>query len=129
MDNLREDTNPLPINCVARNAVWNYPRFVPPRFPGAQAIVEMTRSYQRPNFSALPESAAVSVVLYGGTLTFRLDGERRRIYIERFDWVSFPTELEAREAFLAFWNSIALLGSAREAEEFAGTWIAERKSP
>jgi hypothetical protein len=52
---------PLPINSAARNCVWAYPRTVPPRFAGAPAVVEMTRSHEMPDVLALPEDADVAV--------------------------------------------------------------------
>lgn len=96
----------LPINCAARNAVWVYPRLTPPRFADAPAIVETSRSHEMPDVVALPEGAEVSVEFYGGAYSFRLDGERRRVYVRRFDYVSFTSEDEARYAFLRLWREV-----------------------
>jgi hypothetical protein len=70
----------LPINCAARNAVWVYDALVPPHFDGAPVIVERRRAHERPDFSQLPGEAEVAVELYGGALTLRLDGVRRRVH-------------------------------------------------
>src|SRR5918997_5102599 len=96
----------LPINCAARNAVWVYPRVAPPRFPGAPAIVETTRSYQMPDISALPDGADVAVELYGGACALRLDGENHRVYVSRFHYAGFDSQEEARQAFLDLWRAV-----------------------
>jgi len=113
----------LPINCAARNAVWVYPRVAPPRFPGAPAIVETTRSYQMPDITALPDGADVAVELYGGACTLRLDGENHRVYVRRFHYASFDSQGEARRAFLDLWREVGPLGSAGEVERAAEQWL------
>ena len=113
----------LPINCAARNAVWAYPRVAPPRFPGALAIVETTRSYRMPDISALPDGADVTVELYGGACTLRLDGESNRVYVRRFHYASFASREEARRAFLGLWRDVERLGSAEEVERAAERWL------
>lgn len=49
----------LPINSVARNAIWSYPKAIAPRIPGAPAIIETIRSYEPPDISALPEGSTL----------------------------------------------------------------------
>lgn len=111
-----------PINCAARNAVWNYPRLAPPRFPGAPTITETARSYQAPDLDQLPESAEVEVQLYGGAITFRLDGWLHRISIERFRWIRFADEEAAREAFRELWQSVEDAESQTEVAQRAARW-------
>lgn len=118
---------PLPINSAARNCVWAYPHTVPPRFVGAPAVVEMTRSHEAPNVLALPEGADVAVEFYGGAYSFWLDGERRRVYVRRFEYVSFTSEEEARHAFLTLWREVEGLESAVEVERAAGQWLERRR--
>jgi hypothetical protein len=79
----------LPITCAARNAIWIYPRAVPPRFAGAPTIIETTRSHEMPDLDALPEGADVAVELYGRALLLRLDGLSNRVFTGRFEFVSF----------------------------------------
>ena len=86
----------LPINSVALNAVWVYDALAEPRFPGAPAVAETRRSREMPDFKRLPEGADIAVELYGGAVTLRLDGAQRRIYIRRFEFVSFASDEEAR---------------------------------
>src|SRR5438067_779170 len=81
----------LPINSAARNALWIYDAVVEPRFAGAQVIVEPKRSYEMPDFNSLPEGAGIAVELYGGAVTLRLDGAQRRVYIRKFEYVSFAS--------------------------------------
>jgi hypothetical protein len=116
----------LPINCAARNAVCVYPRVAPPRFPGAPAIVETTRSYQMPDIDALPGGSDVAVGLYGGSCTLRLDGENNRVYVRRFHYAGFATQEEARRAFLGLWREVERLGSAEEVEQAAERWVERR---
>jgi hypothetical protein len=118
----------LPINCAARNSVWVYPRSVAPRFPGAPVIFETTRSHERPEVSTLPEGADVTVEVYGGALSFRLEGERRRIHVRRFDHVTFPSEEEARHAFMRLWQEVELLESPAEVELAAERWLEKSRS-
>jgi len=104
-------TRELPINCAARNSVWTYPQPTPPRFPGAPVIVEMTRSHERPDIFSLPEGSDVTLDLYGGAVTLRLEGERHRVHVRRFDHVTFPSEAEARHAFMRLWREVEMLES------------------
>jgi hypothetical protein len=113
----------LPINCAARNSVWVYPHAVPPRFPDAPVIFEITRSHERPDVFSLPEGAEVTVELYGGAISLWLDGEKRRVHVQRFDYVSFPTEEEARHAFMRLWREVELLESVREIELATERWL------
>ena len=117
----------LPINCAARNAVWVYPRVAPPRFPGAPAIVETTRSYQMPDITALPDGSDVAVELYGGACTLRLDGENHRVYVRRFHYAGFDSQGEARRAFSDLWREVERRGSAEDVERAADKWL-ERHS-
>ena len=116
----------LPINSAARNCVWTYPHTVPPRFAGAPALVEATRSREMPDVLALPEGADVSVEFYGGAYSFWLDGEKRRVYVRRFEYVSFASE-EARHAFLTLWREVEGLESAAEVERAAEQWLGRRR--
>jgi hypothetical protein len=116
----------LPINCAARNAVWVYPRVAPSRFPGAPEVVETARSYEMPDFSALPEGSDMTVELYGGACTLRLDGENHRVYVRRFHYASFTSGDEARRAFLDLWDVVERLGSAEEVELAAEHWLESR---
>ena len=117
----------LPINSAARNCVWAYPQAVPPRFAGAPAVVETTRSHEMPDVLALPEGADVAVEFYGGAYSFWLDGEKRRVYVRRFEYVSFTSEEEARHAFLTLWREVEGLESAAEVERAAGEWLERRR--
>jgi hypothetical protein len=113
----------LPINAAARNCVWVYPQEVPPRFRDAPAVVENTRSHEMPDVVSLPECADVAVEFYGGAYSVRLDGQRRRVHIRRFDYVSFSSEEEARYAFLTLWREVERLESAAEVEGAAARWL------
>jgi hypothetical protein len=117
----------LPINCAARNAVWVYPAVAEPRFTGAPAIVETKRSYEMPDFHSLPEGADIAVELYGGAVTLRLDGAQRRVYIRRFEYVSFTSDVEARHRFLTLWREVESLDSAAEVERAAEEWLKRRR--
>jgi hypothetical protein len=118
---------PLPINSAARNCVWVYPHTAPPRFAGAPAVVETTRSHEVPDVLSLPEGADVAVEFYGGAYSFWLDGEKRRVYVRRFEYVSFTSEEEARHAFLTLWREVEGLESAVEVERAAGEWFERRR--
>lgn len=118
---------PLPINSAARNCVWTYPHTVPPRFAGAPAVVEVTRSHEMPDVLALFAGADLSVEFYGGAYSFWLDGEKRRVYVRRFEYVSFTSEEEARHAFLTLWREVEGLESAVEVERAAGEWFERRR--
>lgn len=113
----------LPINCAARNSVWVYPKAVEPRFAGAPVIFEQTRSHERPDVFSLPEGAEVTVEFYGGACALRLDGDRRRVHVRRFDFVPFPSEEEARHAFMRLWREVERLESPAEIELAAERWL------
>lgn len=117
----------LPINSAARNSLWVYPVARQPRFAGAPAVIEMTRAYEMPDIPALPGGADVRVEFYGGAYLFWLDGERRRIYVGRFDYVSFNSDEEARHAFLTLWREAELLESPAEVERAAALWAERRR--
>ena len=117
----------LPINSAARNCVWAYPHTAPPRFAGAPAVVEVTRSHEMPDVLALLAGADLSVEFYGGAYSFWLDGEKRRVYVRRFEYVSFTSEEEARHAFLTLWREVEGLESAVEVERAAGEWFERRR--
>ena len=117
----------LPVNSVARNCVWSYPRQTPPRFPGAPMVVEQTRSHEMPDVLSLPEGADMSVEFYGGACSIWLDGDRHRVYIRRFEYVSFASEEEARHAFLTLWREVEGLESAAEVERAAEQCLERRR--
>lgn len=116
-----------PINSVARNAVWSYPQAIPPRFPGAPAIIETTRSYEPPDMTALPDSADIGVELYGGAVKFHLDGVRRRIYVARFEYVSFTSHSDACAALAALWRRLRRLDTIADVEEIIHCWYESNK--
>jgi hypothetical protein len=116
-----------PINSVARNAVWSYPQATLPRFPGAPAIIETTRSYEPPDMTALPDGADIGVELYGGAVKFHLDGERRRIYVARFEYVSFISQREARAALASLWRQLKRLDTIADVEETIRRWYESSK--
>jgi hypothetical protein len=76
-----------------------------------------------PGVAALPEGAEVSVEFYGGAYSLKLDGEKRRVYVRRFDYASFTSEEEARYAFLTLWREVEGLESAAEVERAAARWL------
>lgn len=117
-------TGRIPITRAIRNAVWVYSRIVPSRFPGGQAIVEQKRSHEQPRFSELPEGSDVSVELYGNALCLRLDALSKRIYTDRFEFVSFPTEEEAKGAFASLWKKIQYLDTIEDIRETTEEWRA-----
>lgn len=117
----------LPINSAARNAVWVYDSVTEPRFDSAPAIVEPRRSYEMPEFKSLPEGADIAVELYGGAVTLRLDGAQHRVYIRRFEFVSFTSDEEARHRFMTLWREVESLDSAAEVERAADEWLERRK--
>jgi hypothetical protein len=117
----------LPINSAARNAVWVYDSLAEPRFVGAPTIVESKRSYDMPDFGSLLEGADIAVELYGGAVTLRLDGAQRRIYVRRFEFVSFASDEEARHRFLTLWREVESLDSAAEVERAADEWLERRR--
>ncbi len=111
-----------PINCAARNTLWIYSRLVPPRFPGAPTITETARSYKEPDLSVLPENSEVEVQIYGGAVTFRLDGWLHRISTERFRWVRCADEAAARVSLLELWHAVADMQSPAEVAAYAAAW-------
>ena len=115
----------LPINAAVRNAVWRYDHLVPSRFPGGAAIVEKTRSVMTPDVLSLPEGAEVEIALYGGAVTLRLTAHPPRVYIERFEYVTYKDEAEARLNFLQLWRALEYLESADEVRRVAGEWLEE----
>src|SRR5947209_18090890 len=117
----------LPINSAVRNAVWVYDAIAEPRFAGAPAIVEPRRSYEIPDFNSLPEGADLAVELYGGAVTLRLDGAQRRVYIRRFEFVSFASDEEARHRFMTLWREVESLDSIAEVERAAEEWLERRR--
>ena len=117
----------LPINSAARNALWVYTAVVEPRFSGAPALVESKRSYEMPDFNSLPEGADIAVELYGGAITLRLDGAQRRVYIRRYEYVSFSSDEEARHRFLTLWREVESLDSIAEVERAAEEWLERRR--
>jgi hypothetical protein len=114
----------MPINCAARNSVWVYPRAATLRFAGAPVIFEIARSHERPDIFSLPEGSDVTVELYGGAVVLRLEGELRRVHIRRFDHITFPTEEEARHAFMRLWREVEMLESPAAIELAAERWLA-----
>lgn len=117
----------LPINRAARNALWIFDALAEPRFAGAPTIVEPKRSYEMPDFNSLPEGADIAVELYGGAITLQLDGAQRRIYIRRFEFVSFTSDEEARHRLLTLWREVEALDSAAEVERAADEWLGRRR--
>jgi hypothetical protein len=120
-------TEELPINCAAHNAVWIYPHASAPRFAGAPVIFETTRSHQCPGVFSLPEGSDVTVELYGGACSLWLDGGRHRVHVWRFDFANFPTEEEARHAFMRLWREVERLESPAEIELAAERWLEARR--
>jgi hypothetical protein len=118
----------LPINSVARNTIWSYPQAVTPRFTGAPAIIETTRSYEPPDMTALPDGADVGVKLYGGAVKLHLDGERRRIYVARFEYVSFTSQRETRAALASLWRRLKRLDTIADVEGTIRRWYESNKS-
>jgi hypothetical protein len=80
-----------------------------------------------PDFNSLPVGADIAVELYGGASTLRLDGAQRRIYIRRFEFVSFASDEEARHRFLTLWREVEALDSPAEVERAADEWLEKRK--
>jgi hypothetical protein len=117
----------LPINSAARNVLWVYDAVVEPRFNGAPAVVESKRSYEMPDFGSLPEGADIAVELYGGAVMLRLDGAQRRVYIRKFEYVSFASDEEARHRFLTLWREVEILDSIAEVERAANEWLERRR--
>lgn len=80
-----------------------------------------------PDFNSLPVGAGIAVELYGGAITIRLDGAQRRVYIRRFEFVSFASDEEARHRFLTLWREVESLDSTAEVERAADEWLEKRK--
>jgi hypothetical protein len=118
----------LPINSAARNAVWVYDTLMPPRFANAPTLVERTRQHERLDFNQLPAGADVAVELYGGAVALRLDGQRRRVYIAKFEYASYRTEEEARYAFLTLWREVEALDAPVAVTEAAAEWLARQQA-
>jgi hypothetical protein len=117
----------LPINSAARNALWIYDALAEPRFAGAPGVVESKRSYEMPDINSLPEGAGIAVELYGGAVTLRLDGAQRRVYIRRFEYVSFSSDEEARHRFLTLWREVETLDSVAEVGRVSEEWLERRR--
>jgi hypothetical protein len=117
----------LPINSASSNAVWIHDTLVEPRFAGAPTLVEKRRTHEMPDFNSLPESADIEVELYGGAVILRLDGELHRVSIQRFEYISFPSDEEARYGFLTLWREVEILESAAEVERVAEAWLEKWK--
>ena len=116
----------LPINAASRNVVWVFDHVVPPRFRGAPAIIETTRSHRMPDFEVVPEGSDISAELYGRAVTLSLRGDNHRVYIARFTFASYATDREARTAFLSLWGRVDRLESVAEVEEAAQAWLEEQ---
>jgi len=56
-----------------------------------------------------------------------MDGNLHRVYIRRFEYVSFPTEDDTRHAFLTLWREVEYLESAAEIERAAENWLEKWK--
>jgi hypothetical protein len=80
-----------------------------------------------PDVPSLPEGADVAVEFYGGAYSVRLEGEKRRVYVRRFDYVSYSSEEEARYAFLTLWREVERLESAAEVERAAVQWLERQR--
>lgn len=115
------------MNSAARNSLWSYPVSRQPRFAGAPAVIETTRSCEMPDIITLPGGGDIRVEFYGGAYSFWLDGERRRVYVGRFDYASFNSDDEARHAFLTLWREVELLESPAEVERTAALWAERRR--
>jgi hypothetical protein len=63
--------------------------------------MEIMRLHEMPDLFSLPEGADVTVELYGGSYSLRLDRENPRIYVRRFVYAPFSSDEEARRAFLS----------------------------
>jgi hypothetical protein len=118
----------LPINSAARNSVWVYDAYSTPRFVGAPTIIERARSHRMPYFGRLPESADVTVELYGGAVTLRLKGASRRVYTGRFDYATYRTDEEARHAFLTLWHEVESLDSSDAVARAAAEWLERQRA-
>jgi hypothetical protein len=113
---------PQPINSVARNTLYIYPRPVVSRFSDASAVTEITRSYEPPAFATLSEGSDVTPEIFCGAIVLRREGLRHRISVERFKWVRFGDETAARIALLSLWPMIEALESIAEVKEVIAQW-------
>lgn len=84
--------------------------------------METTRTHEMLDFETLPEGADVAVELYGKAILLQLDGLSKRVYTERFEFVSFPSTEEARSAFSSLWRLVELLDSPSEVVEAVLAW-------
>jgi hypothetical protein len=50
-----------------------------------------------------------------------------RVHVRRFDFAPFPTEEEARHAFMRLWREVESLESPAEVELAAERWLAVRR--
>jgi hypothetical protein len=80
-----------------------------------------------PDVTALPGGEDVRIEFYGGAYSFWLDGERRRVHVGRFEYVSFTSEEEARYALLTLWREVELLESPAEVGRVAASWLERRR--
>jgi len=78
----------------------------------ARRLWSSAGAHERPDFHRLPAEADVAVELYGGALTLRLDGVRRRVHTDKFDSASYRSDEEARHALLTLWRAVEHLESA-----------------
>jgi hypothetical protein len=92
-------------------------------FPGAPVIYKTAHSHECPDVFSLPEGSDVTVEVYGGAVSLRLEGERRRVRVRRFDHVTFPSEAEARHAFMRLWREVEMLESSAAIELAAERWL------
>ncbi|HEY9282667.1 MAG TPA: hypothetical protein VIP46_04345 [Pyrinomonadaceae bacterium] len=49
------------------------------------------------------------------------------MHLRRFDYASYPTEEEARHAFMRLWREVALLESPAQVELAAERWLGARR--
>ncbi len=69
----------------------------------------------------------MTVEVYSGACTLWLDGERNRVQVRRFDHVTFPSEVEARHAFMRLWREVELLEFPAAVELAAERWLDARR--
>jgi hypothetical protein len=70
----------------------------------------------------------VTVELYGGACSLWLEGERRRVHVRRFDFITYASEEEARHAFMRLWREVESLESPAEVGRAAKRWIEDCRS-
>jgi hypothetical protein len=56
-----------------------------------------------------------------------LEGDRCRVHVRRFDYASFPTEEEARHAFMRLWQEVERLESSAEIKLAAERLLAAKR--